>query len=86
MENIEKKTPLNDLMAVSYTHLDVYKRQDDIHSARRAPCDRRGHQRDGHLSQHAEALRRGVRPVSYTHLMCIRDRLSAESIKIMEVN
>ena len=24
-------------------------------------CDRRGHQRDGHFGQHAEALRRGVR-------------------------
>ena len=37
------------------------QREDDIHSARRAPCDRRGHQRDGHFGQHAEALRRGVR-------------------------
>ncbi len=37
------------------------QREDDVHSARRTACDRRGHQRDGHLSQHAEALRRGLR-------------------------
>ena len=46
------------------------QRKDDVHSARRTACDRRGHQRDGHFGQHAEALRRGVRQHAARRAKC----------------